>query len=204
MCSISWDMHSHTAPLMYQVYMCLPVSYCDLKYAMFSIKSICVYLCQLLWSKICHVQWTLRHAFFAVQFCIKLLSFFCPAGAAAVSNIFFFPYFTLQNICALHVLQYTVIWHISCWVCNIWFFWDVMLCHWLCSSRFSLWATWSWRWRHYVGYSESKHRLRVSLAHPRDCHFAHMQWLPISIEKPQMPFRKIRVMFMFVPWVKHV
>ena len=27
----------------------------------------------------------------------------------------------------------------------------------------------------YVGYSESKHRLRISLTHPRDCHFAHVQ-----------------------------
>jgi len=27
----------------------------------------------------------------------------------------------------------------------------------------------------YVGYSESKHRLRISLAHPRDCHFTHVQ-----------------------------
>jgi len=27
----------------------------------------------------------------------------------------------------------------------------------------------------YVGYSESKYRLRLSLAHPRDCHFAHVQ-----------------------------
>ena len=27
----------------------------------------------------------------------------------------------------------------------------------------------------YVGYSESKYRLRISLAHPRDCHFAHVQ-----------------------------
>ena len=26
-----------------------------------------------------------------------------------------------------------------------------------------------------VGYSESKYRLRISLAHPRDCHFAHVQ-----------------------------
>ena len=51
----------------------------------------------------------------------------------------------------------------------------------------------------YVGYSESKYRLRISLAHPRDCHFAHMQWLPLSIEKPQTPFREIRIMFMFVP-----
>ena len=51
----------------------------------------------------------------------------------------------------------------------------------------------------FVGYSESKYRLRVSLAHPRDCHFAHVQWLPLSIEKPQTPFRDIRVMFMFVP-----
>jgi len=50
-----------------------------------------------------------------------------------------------------------------------------------------------------VGYSESKYRLRISLAHPRDCHFAHVQWLPVSIEKPQTPFREIRVMFMFVP-----
>jgi len=39
----------------------------------------------------------------------------------------------------------------------------------------------------YVGYSESTYRLRVSLAHP------------LSIEKPQTPFREIRVMFMFVP-----
>ena len=27
----------------------------------------------------------------------------------------------------------------------------------------------------YVGYSESKYRLRISLAHPRECHFAHVQ-----------------------------
>jgi len=27
----------------------------------------------------------------------------------------------------------------------------------------------------HVGYSESKYRLRISLAHPRDCHFAHVQ-----------------------------
>jgi len=51
----------------------------------------------------------------------------------------------------------------------------------------------------YVGYSESKYRLRISLAHPRDGRFAHVQWLPLTIEKPQTPFREIRVMFMFVP-----
>ena len=56
----------------------------------------------------------------------------------------------------------------------------------------------------YVGYSESKYRLRISLAHPRDCHFAHVRWLSLSIEKPQTPFREIRLMFMFVPCVKHV
>ena len=50
----------------------------------------------------------------------------------------------------------------------------------------------------YVGYSESKYRLRISPAHPRDCPFAHVQWLPLSIEKPQMQFREIRVKFMFV------
>jgi len=27
----------------------------------------------------------------------------------------------------------------------------------------------------YVGYSESKYCLRISLVHPRDCHFAHVQ-----------------------------
>jgi len=27
----------------------------------------------------------------------------------------------------------------------------------------------------YVGYSESKYCLRISLAHPRDCPFAHVQ-----------------------------
>ena len=27
----------------------------------------------------------------------------------------------------------------------------------------------------YVGYWESKYRLRMSLTHPRDCHFAHVQ-----------------------------
>jgi hypothetical protein len=48
---------------------------------------------------------------------------------------------------------------------------------------------------YYVGYSESKYRLRISLAHPRDCPFAHVQWLPVSTEKPQTPFREIRVMF---------
>ena len=51
----------------------------------------------------------------------------------------------------------------------------------------------------YVGYEESKNRLRISLAHPRECHSAHVQWLPLLTEKPQMPFREIRVMFMFVP-----
>ena len=51
----------------------------------------------------------------------------------------------------------------------------------------------------YIGYSESKYRLRISLMHPRDCHFVHVQWLPVSIEKPQMPSHEIRVMFMFVP-----
>ena len=51
----------------------------------------------------------------------------------------------------------------------------------------------------YVGYSESKYRLRISLAHTRDCHFAHVQFLILSIEKPQTPFREIRVTFMFVP-----
>jgi len=51
----------------------------------------------------------------------------------------------------------------------------------------------------YAGYSESKYRLRISLARPQDCHFTHMQWLPLSIEKPQTPFREILVMFMFVP-----
>jgi len=29
----------------------------------------------------------------------------------------------------------------------------------------------------YVGYSESKYRLRIILAHPRDCHFANVQLL---------------------------
>ena len=53
--------------------------------------------------------------------------------------------------------------------------------------------------RLYEAYSESKYRLRISLAHPRDCHFAHVQRLPLSIQKPQTPFREIRVMFMFVP-----
>ena len=61
-----------------------------------------------------------------------------------------------------------------------------------------------WHRRYYVGYSESKYRLRISLTHPRDSHFAHVQWLPLSTEKPQTPFREIRVMFMFVPCVKHV
>ena len=56
----------------------------------------------------------------------------------------------------------------------------------------------------YVGYSESKYRLRISLAHPRDCHFVHVQCLPLSIEKPQTPFREIRVMFMFVPVFKTI
>ena len=51
----------------------------------------------------------------------------------------------------------------------------------------------------YGSYPESKYRLRISLAHPRDCHFAHVQWLPLSIEKSQTPFHEICVMFMFVP-----
>jgi len=56
----------------------------------------------------------------------------------------------------------------------------------------------------YVGYSESRSRLRVSLAHPRDCHFAHVQWLPLSFEKPQTPFREILIMFMFVYQQVHI
>ena len=50
----------------------------------------------------------------------------------------------------------------------------------------------------YIGYSESKYRLRISLAHPRDCPFAQVQRLPLTIEKPQTPFREIRIIFMFV------
>jgi len=50
----------------------------------------------------------------------------------------------------------------------------------------------------YEGYSESKYSLRISFAHPRDCPFAHVQWFPLSIEKPQTPFCEIRIMFMFV------
>ena len=51
----------------------------------------------------------------------------------------------------------------------------------------------------YVGYAEIKYHLCTSLAHPRDCHFAHVHWLPVSIEKWQMPFHEIRIMFLFVP-----
>jgi hypothetical protein len=47
----------------------------------------------------------------------------------------------------------------------------------------------------YAGYSESKYCLRISLAHPRDCPFAHVQWLPLSIEKPHTPFCENRVIF---------
>ena len=95
---------------------------CILTHPHLCIKSICLCSSHLLWSKTCHVQWTIWHTFFVVQFCIKIFYFLCSASAAAVNNIFFFPYFTLQNIGALHVLQYTVIWHTSCWVWNIWFF----------------------------------------------------------------------------------
>ena len=47
---------------------------------------------------------------------------------------------------------------------------------------------WNTCWKLYVGYWESKYHLRISLAHPRDCHFAHVQWLSLSIEKPRTPF----------------
>jgi len=57
----------------------------------------------------------------------------------------------------------------------------------------------AWKGQKYVGYLESKYRLRISLVHRRDFHFAHVQWLPLSIDKLQTPFREIRVMFMFVP-----
>ena len=53
--------------------------------------------------------------------------------------------------------------------------------------------------RNGVSFSESKYRLHISLAHPRDCHFAHVQRLPLSIEKAQTLFHEIRIMFMFVP-----
>jgi hypothetical protein len=32
----------------------------------------------------------------------------------------------------------------------------------------------------HVGYSESKYRLRISLAHPRDCPFAHVRYIFIE------------------------
>ena len=67
------------------------------------------------------------------------------------------------------------------------------------SNQYALKVENSHRYTIYVGYSERKYRLRISLAHPRDCHFAHVQCLPLSIEKPQTPFREIRVMFMFLP-----
>ena len=51
----------------------------------------------------------------------------------------------------------------------------------------------------HIAYSDSKYHLRISLAHPQDCPFTHVQWLPLSTEKPQTPFREICVMFMFVP-----
>ena len=51
----------------------------------------------------------------------------------------------------------------------------------------------------YICYLESKYGLRISLVHHRDCHFVHVQWLPLSTEKPQTPFREIHSMFMFVP-----
>jgi hypothetical protein len=51
----------------------------------------------------------------------------------------------------------------------------------------------------YIGYSESKYCLCISLAHPRDCPFARVQWFLLSVEKPQTPFREIHVMFMFIP-----
>ena len=56
----------------------------------------------------------------------------------------------------------------------------------------------------YAGYSESKRRLRISLANPQDCQFAHLQRLLVSIEKTQTPFCEIRVMSMFVPCDEHV
>jgi hypothetical protein len=49
------------------------------------------------------------------------------------------------------------------------------------------------------GYSASKCHLCISLAHSSEWHFAHLQWLPLSTEKPQMQFRENCVMFMFVP-----
>ena len=51
----------------------------------------------------------------------------------------------------------------------------------------------------YVGYSESKYRLHISLAHPRDSHFAHVQWLPLSIDISWNPLG----LCLFL-WVKHV
>jgi len=51
----------------------------------------------------------------------------------------------------------------------------------------------------YVGYLESKYHLRISLMHLQECHFAHVQGLPLSVEKLQTPFHEICFMFMFVP-----
>jgi hypothetical protein len=134
---------------------------CILTQPHWCIMSICVYPSHLLWYKICHVQWTIRRAFFAVNFCVTIVCILCSEGAATVNSIFFVPCFTFQNIGALHLLQYTVIWHTSCWVWNISFFWDAMLCHWLCSSQYFLWAAWSWGWRHYIPLicQECKHQM---------------------------------------------
>lgn len=80
-------------------------------------KSVCVYPFHLLWSKIYHVQWPIRRAFFAAKFCIRVFCVLCYEGASDINKIFF-PYFVLQNIGALYVLQYKIIWRTSFWVWN--------------------------------------------------------------------------------------
>jgi len=75
----------------------------------------------------------------------------------------------------------------------------ICVCVCVCVTMFTLFLITKKRKKNiYVSYSESKHRLRIFLAHPQDCHFAHVQWLPLSIEKPRTPFREIRIIFMFI------
>ena len=48
----------------------------------------------------------------------------------------------------------------------------------------------------YIGYLESKDRLHISLAHPRDCHLRMYRDFLYQLRSHR---REIRGMFMFVP-----
>jgi hypothetical protein len=124
-------MTSHTAPLAYEVYFCL-------SFPLWTNHILCSA------DHKTHLSQTeVLHNLFS-SYVLKVLQ---------MSKKYFPPNFALQNVGASYGLYCMIIWHTSFWVWKKYWMSDssgMWCCHWLCSSRFSSWATWSWSWRHYI------------------------------------------------------